>query len=486
MASLEFTLIDETILLLSLLLGGVGLVVPTVDYVLYRRERVSWFLTSLSLCFALLLTFLLSIESLRGPVEVFGGSLYVDFYGSILAFTVTLGAMLVSIASVREVRSWSTSPSFYSLVLLALLGVYYMIFLNDLAVLVASWALVSVASYVIVGMKKDLYSVEGAAKYGIMGVASSSIMLYGIALLYSVLGTTYLPAIKGLVLESQTEKYAVLAGSILLLAAFGFKLGIVPFHGWLPDVYGGVSPILISFIAGVVKVVGVVAILRVLYPLSSLIGYEWFLILSLLSIATMTFGNVVALVQDRVQRMMAYSSIAQAGYILIGFAAVFSSSGVELGLEGVALHVITYVLAKVGVFVGLAYMARKGLELTLKGISGVGKKMPVLSVSFTVLLLSLMGIPPLIGFWSKFAYLFLSVVDVAPWLTLIAALNSGVSVAYYAQVIRYMYFVEGGSSRVSENLWDPEVLVVLATSLLSIVLGLGPALILAPRLIPWI
>lgn len=482
--SVEATLADEILSILSILLGGVGLVVPTVDYVYYRRERVSWFSSFIILLFSLLLTLLLSLETLEGPVEAFGGSLYLDFYGSILAFTVTLGALLVSIASFRDVRGWTTSPSFYSLILLALLGVYYMIFLNDLAVLVASWALVSVASYVIAGLKKDLSSVEGAAKYGIMGVASSSIMIYGIALLYSVLGTTYLPALNTLTLDT-TSRYAVLAGSILLLASFGFKLGIVPFHGWLPDVYGGVNPILVSYIAGVVKVVGVVAILRVLYPLSNILGYDWFLILALLSIATMTFGNVVALVQNRVQRMMAYSSIAQAGYILIGFAASISASGAKLGLEGVALHVITYVLAKVGVFVGLAYMASRGLELTLDGISGVGRKMPVLSVSFTILLLSLMGIPPLLGFWSKFAYLFLSVVDVAPWLALIAALNSGVSVAYYAQVIRYMYFVEGGSVEVSEKFRDPEVLVVFITSMLTIVLGLGPALAIAPRLIPW-
>ena len=477
--------IETLITTISLLLGGVGLTLPTIDYSLYKREKISGLTSIATLGIVLVLNVALAYELYyEGSIKIYNEALHVDFYGSIISLTVTLGALLVAIASLAEVKSWSTSPSYFSLVLLALLGVYYMIFVNDLALLVASWALVSVASYVIVGLKKDLASVEGAAKYGIMGVASSSIMLYGIALIYSIIKTTSLSNIGEITNLTITDRITLLAGVLLLLAAFGFKLGVVPFHGWLPDVYGGVHPMLVSYIAGVVKVVGVMAILRVVYPFATILGDEWLGMLAVLSIATMTFGNVVALVQTHVQRMMAYSSIAQAGYILVGYAAAVSRTGYTFGLEGIALHVMAYVLAKVGIFVGLAYMLRKGLELTLTGISGIGRRMPVLSLSIAILLLSLMGIPPLIGFWSKFAYLFLSVVDVAPWLTLIAAINSGISVAYYAQVLRYMYFVEPKCvSSVSEKVSDYEVLIVVITAVLTIALGLGPALIIAPKLI---
>jgi len=345
-------------------------------------------------------------------------------------------------------------------------------------VLLTAWALVAVALYVIAGIRKDVSSAEGAAKYAIMGVASSSLMLYGIAIMFSSFKTTNLSLMEFNI--TKEGLHLLIIGLLLLIASFGFKLGVVPFHGWLLDVYGGVHPILVSYIAGVVKISGIIAILRVLYPFSTIIGNVWFSIFAILSIATMTFGNIVALLQDNVQRIMAYSSIAQAGYILVGFASA-STVGYKLGLEGIALHIITYMLAKIGIFVALAYMVRRGVDLTFKGISGLGRRMPVISLSITILVLSLMGVPPFIGFWSKFLYLFLSVLPTAPWLTLIAAINSGISVGYYAQIIRYLYFVEPQTD-VKEYKGDAEVIISLITAILSIILGLGPAIMNAPYL----
>jgi len=467
--------------LASFILAGAGLSIPALDYILIRRRRTAPYLTLATLAAALAIYTVMAVSlASSSSIVVFGGALRLDFYGAFLGVLVAAGALLVAIASLPEVSKWPLSPSFYSLVLLALTGVEVMLYIADLVVLLVTWALVAVASYVLVGIKKDEPSVEGAAKYALMGVASSSLMVYGIAILYGLTGSTALP------LKSPQQGFLLFsAGVLLLVASFGFKLGVVPFHGWLPDVYGGVHPLVVSYIAGVVKVVGIIALVRVLYPLGPALGVKWTQLLAILSIATMTFGNVVALVQQNVQRMMAYSSIAHAGYLLVGLAAAISPAGKSYGIQGVALHMTAYILAKVGIFLGLAYLARKGVELTLAGIRGVGRTMPAISLGIAIQIISLMGVPPFLGFWSKFIYLFLSVFDVAPGLALAAIINSGISVGYYAQVLRQMYFPkEFPKEARKESAKDPEVIAVLITAIAATILGLGPAVALAPKLIP--
>ncbi|MFQ5710836.1 MAG: NADH-quinone oxidoreductase subunit N [Candidatus Geothermarchaeales archaeon] len=475
------TQIETLLNVLAFLLGGVGLLLPTIDYTLLknRRKRISPYATIATLIISLILiSYLSNLTYVGSKYIVYGGSLRIDFYGSFFAFVATLGALLVSIASLGEAYSWTTAPSYYSLILLALLGAYYLIFVNDLVLLLTAWTLIAVVSYVLAGVKKDESSIEGAAKYALMGVAASALMLFAIAIVYGISGTTSLEASSLTLSKGYTP--LLLAGVLLFTAAFGFKIGVVPFHGWLPDVYGGIHPTLVSYLAGVVKIAGIALLLRIIYPLAPLLGERWLILFALLSIATMTFGNVVALIQRNVQRMMAYSSIAHVGYILVGLASATSVAGSRLGLEGIALHVTSYMLAKVGMFTLLAYMVRKGISPNLDDMKGMGRHMPVTSASMTILLLNLMGVPPLLGFWSKL-YIFISVVDIVPWLTLIAILNSGVSVGYYAQIIRYVYF-EGSNKTMKESIRDPEAFIVVVATILTVIMGLGPALLLAPTL----
>ena len=447
-----------------------GLILPLLDG-RKRARKAGLYMTICFLLSALAFSIVLTLELLHSqePVFAFNKALRLDPYSAYLALLVNFGALLVAIASSAEITDWSTALSSYSLMMLALAGVYIMLFVNDASVLLGAWALVAVASYVLAGIKKDLSSLEGAAKYGIMGAASSSLLVYGLALVLGITGTSQLVFNLN---PATTEIRILFLGFILLIASFGFKLGVFPFHGWLPDVYGGIDPILVSYIAGVVKMAGIAGLLRVVVPLHSVLGQKWLPTMALFSIATMTFGNFVALLQRNVQRMMAYSSIAHAGYILIGFSAIAGPES-DLAFQGIALHLTTYVLAKIGIFVTLAYLIRKGIAPSLEEISGLGRKMPVTSASLTVLILSLMGFPPLLGFWSKFMYLFLSATEVAPWLVLAGVLNSGISVGYYAQVIRYLYFKEP-LGEFKEKKADPEVLIALITALLTIFLGLGP------------
>lgn len=473
---------------LGIALSALGLTAPTIDYVYVKdkKSRVSFYMALTGLLLALGVFTFTVVTYLGEPIFVYDRALKLDFYGIFLALTATLGAILVLAAS-ASIKEWSTSPSFYSLFVLGLLGVYYLIFVNDLVLLITAWALVSVISYVITGIKKDPSSVEGAVKYAVMGILASILMLFAVANIYGLTGTTNISEITGLLSSRAqlTESHQVLLLLLLFISAFGFKIGVVPFHGWLPDVYGGVYPTMVSFLIGVVKVAGVAAMLRMLFPLSSLTGNVWLLIFALLSIFTMTFGNVVALVQSNFQRMMAYSSIAHVGYILTGVTALSSlgltgkAFGIEFALPGIAIQLLAYVTAKVGIFVSLSYFLKSRMGVMLEDLRGVGRSMPVASTSIAILIFSLMGVPPLLGFWGKF-FLFTSVISIAPWLTFIALMNSGLSVGYYVQIIKYMFFMRGGSS-VKEEIRDIEVIVLAAAAALTVLLG-----ILAPLISPYL
>ncbi len=468
--------------LTTLLLIGSGVTIPLIDQLLIERKRkqLGYLISMISLILALLLNVLLIFSKEILSSEM----LIVDNFGTIIVMAAIFSALLILIASVSEVRSWSTSTSYYSLIPIALLGIYYISFADDILLIFTSWMLTSVASYVIAGLRKDENSVEGAIKYSIMGMLSTITMLYAIALLYGVSGTTNLHEIGKILKLLDEEKILLVKISLIMfIASLGFKFGVFPFHTWLPDVYGGVHPICVAYLAGVVEILPIAAFVRLLSIFSAVPTLQNTCIFStfMFSILTMIFGNIVALVQSNIQRMLAYSTIAHAGYFLVGFTAfsitrpILGIPASILGLQGIALHLITYIIAKTGLFITLSYILRKIGSVDLISIRNLGKILPITSFSASILLLSLMGVPPLIGFWSKLL-LFLSVAGEYPLLTLIAALNSGISVAYYIVIIKNMYFTQNSTAvQHLERIKDPEVIIMIITSLLTIILGLGIA-----------
>ena len=467
---------------LGIILIGAGLVVPTIDYGL--KVKVSKYASLAATAVAIILSaILLSLTLNQGASTIYNNALKIDSYGAFLFLIVSIVSFVVSLASFRQTKGWTTAPSFFSLLLIITAGVYFLISVNDLVLLLAAWSLVSVGAYALVAMKKDEASLEGASKYAIMGVTASVFLMFGIFLLIGLTGTTTNLTTMAQVATTANLPLTLIA-IIMITVGIGFKIGIVPFHGWLPDVYGGVNSITVSFVSTVLKVAGVLALFRILYPFAAVLGDKWLILFSILSIATMTFGNIAALIQRNVQRMMAYSSIAQVGYILVGFAAATSGAGAAIGEQGIALHLTTYVLATSGIFIALAYMTQKGMKTDLNGVSGLWRKMPVLSIGMTVLLLSLIGMPPLLGFWSKFLYLFISTIQVAPWLSLIAIINTGISVGYYGQIIRAIFLSnpQNENMQLKESLKDPEVIAIIIAMSLTIILGLGLAPIIAQRL----
>ena len=457
---------------LGIILIGAGLVVPTIDYGL--KLKVSKYASLAATAVAIVLSaVLLSLTLNQGALTLYNNALIIDSYGAFLFLIVSIVSFVVTLASFRQTKGWTTAPSFFSLLLIITAGVYYIISVNDLVLLLAAWSLISVGAYALVAIKKDEASLEGASKYALMGVTASVFLMFGVFLLIGLTGTTTNLTTMAQVATAANLPLTLIA-VIMIVVGIGFKIGIVPFHGWLPDVYGGVNSITISFVSTVLKVAGVLALFRILYPFAAVLGDKWLVLFSILSIATMTFGNVAALIQRNVQRMMAYSSIAQVGYILVGFAAATSGAGAAIGVQGIALHLTTYVLATSGIFIALAYITQKGMQTDLNGVGGLWRKMPVLSIGMAILLLSLIGLPPLLGFWSKFLYLFISTVQIAPWLTLIAIINTGISVGYYGQIIRSIFLTspQNENMQAKESLKDPEVIAIIIAASLTIILGL--------------
>lgn len=479
---MPITAIEAIVDALGVTLIGVGLVVPTIDYGL--KVKLSKYASLAATIVAIALSaILLSLTMNQGTSLIYNGALKIDSYGAFLFLIVSVVSFLVTLASFKQTKGWKTAPSYFSLLLIITAGVYYIISVNDLVLLLAAWALISVAAYAFVAIKKDEAALEGASKYALMGITASVFLMFGVFILIGLTGaTTDLTTIAQT--ATATNLPLTIIAVIMLVVGIGFKIGIVPFHGWLPDVYGGVNPISISFVSTVLKVSGVLALFRILYPFAAPLGDKWLILFSILSIVTMTFGNIAALIQRNVQRIMAYSSIAQVGYILVGFAAATSGAGAAIGVQGIALHLTTYVLATSGIFIALAYISQKGVHTDLNGISGLWRKMPVLSVGITILLLSLIGMPPLLGFWSKFVYLFISPIQIAPWLTFIAIANTGISVGYYGQIIRSIFSVnpQNGNTDIKERLRDLEIIAVLIAVALTIILGLGLAPVIAHAL----
>lgn len=462
--------------LIMAVLAGSSLSMPLLDYYLVKKRKISGIIAITSILLVLLLDIVLFLN-IKPSAKIYGGLLEYDFFALCLAILASLNALLLSIASLNIEKEWTTSPSYFSLILITLAGLHVIFGTSDLIVVIVSWALVSVASYTLVGIRKDEASAEGAVKYALMGVVSTGLILYASAFFTGMGGELNIASIASIGSRLGREAFKIgevggllMLALIMLTAAIGFKIGLVPFHWWLPDVYGGVDPLLVSYLSGIVKLMGIAVLVRIIEPLLRVMGFSSIFYIMLIAVLTMTFGNLVALVQNNFQRMLAYSSIAHMGYILLGVLAATNPEYYEIALLGVLLHMVTYTLAKLGLFLTASYFKDKGLGLEYRDIEGVGFNMPLTSISAAILLLNLIGMPPLLGFWSKFVYIFLTALPNYAHLVAIAFLNSAISVGYYARALRYFFF--GVPKLEIKEEVEPKTLVIAITAFSTIILGL--------------
>lgn len=329
----------------------------------------------------------------------------------------------------------------YALLLFAVVGMMLIHHGGDLIVIFLGIEIMSLSSYILTGARRGVIrSYEAAMKYFILGSFASGFLLYGIALAYGVTGSTGLASFQNLS-ASQDPLLLLLATSFILIG-LGFKIAAVPFHLWAPDVYEGAPTPITAFMAAAVKTAAFAALLRVVLSLGHLPQIPWIPILWLLSFLTMTVGNLVALRQTNIKRLLAYSSIAHAGYALVGVTAALQGNALaESTLGAVLFYLFAYSLMTVGAFAIVIAMGHQGDQVEeLVDFSGLSEKHPFLAAALTVFLLSLTGIPPTIGFVGKF-YLFSGAVESGLYgLVVIGVLNSVVSVYYYFAPIVKMYF----------------------------------------------
>jgi NADH-quinone oxidoreductase subunit N len=357
------------------------------------------------------------------------------FFNAIVCVTTALTLML-SVGYVR--RQAIEVGEYYALVLFAALGMMLMAAATDLLIVFLGLELMSLSLYVLAGFFRTRSTGnESAMKYFLLGAFASSFFLYGIALLYGATGTTNLGRLAQALAGPGTAGHPlVLTGLALLLVGFGFKTSAVPFHQWAPDVYEGAPTAVAGLIATGSKAAALAALLRVLVAMRELQA-DWGLIVWLLAVATMTVGNVVALAQSNLKRMLAYSSVAHVGYMLVGLAA-----GPELGGAAVLYYLLVYSLATIGAFGVILLLEQRGdgaEAVELAGYGGLAARHPVLALVLAVCLLSLIGLPPTAGFVGKF-YLFGAAIRGGfVWLAVIAVLNSVVAAYYYLRLIVYMY-----------------------------------------------
>ena len=365
---------------------------------------------------------------------------------------------------------------YYVLLLIATLGMMIMSAGIDLITIFLGLELLSISFYILAGFRRTrVRSLEAALKYFLLGAFATGFLLYGIALIYGTTGTTNLQGIvEFLGAQEGAADPVMLIGCGLLIVGFGFKVAVVPFHQWTPDVYEGAPTPITAFMSVGVKAAGFAALLRVLLIALGDLEPEWSWILWTIAVITMIIGNVVAIAQDNIKRMLAYSSIAHAGYVLVGFV----SSG-ELGMISVVFYLAIYTLMNIGAFSVVIMLEKKGEEnLLIPGYAGVGFKYPLLGLAMAIFMFSLAGIPPTAGFIGKFYIFSAALKSDLIGLAVIGVLCSAVSAYYYLRVIVVMYMREPEGEVTLCNRSPATSLSIIVAAIGILVLGIIPASIL--------
>lgn len=406
--------------------------------------------------------------------SAFNESLVLDNFAIFFTLIFLLIAGLTILSSIQYVRQTGIHEGeFYALVLFATVGMILMAGANDLIVFFLGLETMSLAVYVLAGIwRADSRSSEAAMKYFIMGAFATGFLLYGIALIYGAAGSTNLNRIAAYLAEQPREwPLYLVGGGFLVLAGFAFKVGAVPFHFWVPDVYEGAPTPVTGFMSTAVKAAAFAAWGRILMHKLSPLDGDWVFPLWVIAIGTMTLGNLLAITQTSVKRMLAYSSIAHAGYLLIAVVV-----GEEWGGLSLMYYIVTYALMTVGAFAVLSFLAEgNNTHETYGDFAGLGFKRPFIALAMALFMLSLAGFPPLAGFVGKF-YLFRAAVNAGHLaLAIIGVLNSLLSVIYYLRVVVAMYMEEGGAEGKSFG-QAPYVYIAIAVALTgTIYLGILPA-----------
>ncbi len=417
----------------------------------------------------------LVLSSFGTEGTLLAGALSIDALSQFFKLVFLSVSLLVCIASVKYTEGNDNAEIFYTLVLFGTLGMMFVASANDLITLYVAFELASLSTYALAGFeKKNARSVEAAMKYILIGALSSALLLLGISFVYGATATTSIPGIAANIDVLLNNPIGILA-LVLLIAGFGFKIALVPFHMWAPDTYQGAPSVVSALLAAGSKKMGIIAAFKVFIVALIALQADWRIAFAVLAVITMSYGNIVALSQTSVKRMLAYSSLAQAGYISMAFVVL-----TPMALTGGILYTMAHGFMKGGAFIAVGavvYMVmqrNKDSEVPdhLDSFRGLGKTMPITAFCMMVFLFSLAGIPPTAGFVSKFVLFSSTIESGLVWLAVIAILNSAISLYYYARVVKYMYFMPSEEERFSEPVPYLAALIIALVGVLAI--GLWP------------
>jgi NADH-quinone oxidoreductase subunit N len=463
-----------------LVLAATALAVILLDLLPPRdRKDHLGFVSALGVVATLIVTYWMIFAIGGGELRGFRGMVVLDTYA--LFFNVVIGyatglVILLSMDYIR--REGQEAGEFYILVLLSAIGMMLMASAGDLIIVFLGLETMSITLYVLAGFFRNrLEAGEASMKYFLMGAFASGFFLYGIALIFGATGTTNLDRIANAVAAGAGRDPMLAIGFGLLLVGFGFKISAVPFHMWAPDAYEGAPTSITAFIATGSKAAAFASLLRVLLTAVRGAPLDWPMLTWGLAAVTMTVGNVVALAQQNLKRMLAYSSIAHVGYMLVGVVA-----GGSLGNGAVLFYLLVYTFTTAGAFGAILLLERDGREaVQLADFGGLATRHPVLALALSVFLLSLIGIPPTAGFVGKF-YLFGAAVKSGyVWLAVIGVLNSAVAAYYYLRLVVFMYMrePEGAPTVLAPSLSGALALVVALWGVVQLGVAPGPLFDLA-------
>jgi proton-translocating NADH-quinone oxidoreductase chain N len=411
----------------------------------------------------------------NGAVAFDTGLLVLDDFSALFMTIFLSVAFVVILASVKFIDGEKHGSEYYSLILLATVGMLLVASATDLFVLYIGIEVTSISSYALVAFrKKDIKGTEAATKYFIFGGVSSAFTLFGISLIYGVTGTTSFAEIGTQVAALTEFKEIIWVALVMVIVGFGFKVAMVPFHSWAPDVYEGAPTTITAMLAAGSKKMGFVALFKFFLIGMIAIKADWEIVVAVIAILTMTVGNLAALNQTSIKRMLAYSSIAQAGYILMAIPV-----GTEYALTGGIFHILTHAFMKGGAFIVVATLATVAIGEKITEYKGLAKRSNFMAFSMTILLFSLAGIPPLAGFASKMV-LFSAPISGAVagsewliWLSVAGIINSAISLYYYARVVKYMYVDELEEGAPSDKLKLPKSMMAAVAICVVAVVVIG-------------
>ena len=468
--------IDLYLIAPEIIITAFGFLVLLLDVFLPKKENKSY-LGVISLI-GIILAGVLTVTQMGSMKSGFEGMFVSDGFALFFKVTFLIIAFLTVLISIGYAkREGIAFGEYYALIHFSTLGMMLMAAGTHLITIFLGLETMSISIYVLAGMmRENRRSVEAALKYFLLGAFATGFLLYGIALIYGATGSLYLKDVAAYIAAKNLLRSPMLLMSLVFLTiGFGFKIASVPFHMWTPDVYEGAPTSITAFMATGVKAAAFSALVRVFF--SALPGFrpDWTSIMWLIAVATMTVGNIVAISQTNIKRMLAYSSIAHAGYILVAFVA-----GNQLGTSGILFYLLAYAFMNIGAFTCVILLGKKGEENTLiNDYAGIGFKYPLLAASMTIFLLSMAGIPPLGGFMAKFYVFAAAVKSKFYWLAILGVLNSAVSVYYYLRVTVLMYFRESDREITGLQFSPASVFALVIAVIGTLYMGIFPANVLS-------